>query len=164
MDFRPLNDTERRQLIGALRGNAESDVAILTDRRDTSFAGSTDYTSASASTTFTITPAHLTVTADAASKTYGQGFTAFTGAISGISSQLVALSAGFGPVGVALAGLGPIGLIAAAGVGAAVLLHEMVRKHRDIVFAITQRRNPKRHDVQPEEEVFTELATGDQLS
>jgi hypothetical protein len=42
MDFRPLNDTERRQLIAALRGNAESDRAILTDRRDTSFAGSTD--------------------------------------------------------------------------------------------------------------------------
>jgi hypothetical protein len=29
MDFRPLNDTERRQLINALRGNAESDRAIL---------------------------------------------------------------------------------------------------------------------------------------
>ena len=27
MDFRPLNDTERRQLITALRGNAESDRA-----------------------------------------------------------------------------------------------------------------------------------------
>jgi hypothetical protein len=37
MDFRPLNDTERRQLITALRGNAESDRAILMDRRDTSF-------------------------------------------------------------------------------------------------------------------------------
>jgi len=42
MDFRPLNDTERRQLISALRGNAESDRAILTDRHDTSFAGSAD--------------------------------------------------------------------------------------------------------------------------
>ena len=42
MDFRPLNDTERRQLINALRGNAESDRAILMDRRDTSFAGTTD--------------------------------------------------------------------------------------------------------------------------
>jgi hypothetical protein len=42
MDFRPLNDTERRQLVSALRGNAESNVAILTDRRDTSFAGTTD--------------------------------------------------------------------------------------------------------------------------
>ena len=40
MDFRPLNDTERRQLITALRGNAESDRAILMDRRDTSFVGS----------------------------------------------------------------------------------------------------------------------------
>jgi hypothetical protein len=42
MDFRPLNDTERRQLISALRGNAESDRAILMDRRDTSFAGTGD--------------------------------------------------------------------------------------------------------------------------
>ena len=42
MDFRPLNDTERRQLITALRGNAESDRAILTARRDTSFAGTSD--------------------------------------------------------------------------------------------------------------------------
>jgi hypothetical protein len=42
MDFRPLNDTERRQLISALRGNAESNRAILMDRNDTSFAGSAD--------------------------------------------------------------------------------------------------------------------------
>src|SRR5262245_51213771 len=42
MDFRPLNDTERRQLVLALRGNAESDRAILMDRRDTSFAGTAD--------------------------------------------------------------------------------------------------------------------------
>jgi hypothetical protein len=42
MDFRPLNDTERRQLIGALRGNAESDRVILMDRRDTSFQGVAD--------------------------------------------------------------------------------------------------------------------------
>jgi len=42
MDFRPLNDVERRQLIGSLRGNAESNRAILVDRRDTSFLGSAD--------------------------------------------------------------------------------------------------------------------------
>jgi len=42
MDFRPLNDTERRQLINALRGNAEGNRVILTDRRDTSFAGVAD--------------------------------------------------------------------------------------------------------------------------
>jgi hypothetical protein len=42
MDFRPLNDTERRQLIGALRGNAEGGTAILMDRRSTMFAGTTD--------------------------------------------------------------------------------------------------------------------------
>jgi len=39
MDFRPLNDNERRKLIAALRGNAEQEQAILMDRRDTSFAG-----------------------------------------------------------------------------------------------------------------------------
>ncbi|HYV34881.1 MAG TPA: hypothetical protein VE988_04200 [Gemmataceae bacterium] len=42
MDFRPLNDTERRQLISALRGNVESDAAILMDRRNTSFAGTAE--------------------------------------------------------------------------------------------------------------------------
>jgi hypothetical protein len=42
MDFRPLNDTERRQLIGALRGNAENNLAILTDRKTTTFAGTTE--------------------------------------------------------------------------------------------------------------------------
>jgi len=42
MDFRPLNDTERRQLITALRGNAEHDRVILMDRRDTGFVGTTD--------------------------------------------------------------------------------------------------------------------------
>ncbi len=42
MDFRPLNDTERRQLISALRGNAESNKAILMDRRDTTFAGTAE--------------------------------------------------------------------------------------------------------------------------
>jgi hypothetical protein len=41
MDFRPLNDGERRQLIQALRGNAEDNVAILTDRKDTRFSGTT---------------------------------------------------------------------------------------------------------------------------
>jgi hypothetical protein len=42
MDFRPLADVERRQLIDALRGNAEHDRAILMDRRDTSFLGTSD--------------------------------------------------------------------------------------------------------------------------
>lgn len=42
MDFRPLNDNQRQQLIDALRGNAESDRAILMDRRDTSFVGASD--------------------------------------------------------------------------------------------------------------------------
>jgi hypothetical protein len=39
MDFRPLSEVERRQLVTALRGNAESGSALLTDRRDTSFLG-----------------------------------------------------------------------------------------------------------------------------
>jgi len=42
MDFRPLNELERKQLVNALRGNAEQGRALLLDRRDTSFAGSAD--------------------------------------------------------------------------------------------------------------------------
>ena len=42
MDFRPLNDTERRQLINSLRGNAEGGNVLLMDRRDTSFAGTSE--------------------------------------------------------------------------------------------------------------------------
>jgi len=42
MDFRPLNETERRSLVTALRGNAEQGHALLLDRRDTSFAGTAD--------------------------------------------------------------------------------------------------------------------------
>jgi len=39
MDFRRLNDTERTQLLTALRGNADSGLSILLDQRDTSFVG-----------------------------------------------------------------------------------------------------------------------------
>jgi hypothetical protein len=42
MDFRSLNATERKELLMALRGNAERDRAILMDRRDTSFVGTAD--------------------------------------------------------------------------------------------------------------------------
>jgi hypothetical protein len=42
MDFRPLLETERRQLQAALRGNADQGRAILMDRRDTSFVGTTE--------------------------------------------------------------------------------------------------------------------------
>ncbi len=42
MDFRPLNDTERRSLVTALRGNADRGLAILMDRRDTSFLSTAD--------------------------------------------------------------------------------------------------------------------------
>jgi len=41
MDFRPLDDSERSRLIQALRGNAEDNLTILMDRKDTSFVGST---------------------------------------------------------------------------------------------------------------------------
>ena len=40
MDFRPLNTEERQKLVDALRGNAQDSLAILMDRRDTSFIGS----------------------------------------------------------------------------------------------------------------------------
>jgi hypothetical protein len=42
MDFRPLNDTERRNLLMALRSNAQDNRAILMDRRNTRFAGVTE--------------------------------------------------------------------------------------------------------------------------
>jgi hypothetical protein len=41
MDFRPMNDVERRQLISALRNNAERDMPIMMNRRDTSFEATT---------------------------------------------------------------------------------------------------------------------------
>ncbi|HMC65700.1 MAG TPA: hypothetical protein VKI65_12240 [Gemmataceae bacterium] len=42
MDFRPLNATERQNLITALRGNADQNRVLLMDRRDTSFVGTAD--------------------------------------------------------------------------------------------------------------------------
>jgi hypothetical protein len=42
MDFRPLAEAERRQLLTALRGNADRGLALLLDRRDTSFAGTAE--------------------------------------------------------------------------------------------------------------------------
>ncbi|MCE9534517.1 MAG: hypothetical protein K8T89_25855 [Planctomycetes bacterium] len=42
MDFRPLDELERKQLVNALRGNAEQGRVLLLDRNDTSFAGSAD--------------------------------------------------------------------------------------------------------------------------
>jgi hypothetical protein len=42
MDFRTVNTQERQKLIDALRGNAEDNLAILMDRRDTSFLGSSE--------------------------------------------------------------------------------------------------------------------------
>jgi hypothetical protein len=42
MDFRPMDHTERTELLTALRGNAEQDRSILMDRRDTSFVGTAD--------------------------------------------------------------------------------------------------------------------------
>jgi hypothetical protein len=42
MDFRPLNDTERKQLLTALHANAKQGQAILTNPRDTGFAGTAE--------------------------------------------------------------------------------------------------------------------------
>ncbi len=42
MDFRTINTQERQKLVDALRGNAEDNLAILMDRRDTSFIGSSE--------------------------------------------------------------------------------------------------------------------------
>jgi hypothetical protein len=42
MDFRPLAEAERRQLLTALRGNADRGLALLLDRRDTGFAGTAE--------------------------------------------------------------------------------------------------------------------------
>ena len=42
MDFRPVSTQERQKLIESLRGNAEDNLAILMDRRDTSFIGASE--------------------------------------------------------------------------------------------------------------------------
>jgi hypothetical protein len=42
MDFRPLNELERRQLLTALRGNADGNRVLLMNRQDTSFVGTAD--------------------------------------------------------------------------------------------------------------------------
>jgi len=42
MDFRPLNDTERRSLLTALRSNSQDNRAILMDRRTTRFIGTAE--------------------------------------------------------------------------------------------------------------------------
>ena len=42
VEFKPLNDVERKKLISSLLGNAEKEQAILMNRRDTSFIGTTD--------------------------------------------------------------------------------------------------------------------------
>lgn len=42
MDFRSLDEVERGRLTAALRGNADRDLAILMDPRDTSFIGTID--------------------------------------------------------------------------------------------------------------------------
>ncbi len=42
MDFRNVTTEERQKLVEALRGNANENLAILMDRRDTSFIGASD--------------------------------------------------------------------------------------------------------------------------
>jgi hypothetical protein len=41
MEFRPVSTEERTKLVEALRGNAEENLALLMDKKDTSFVGST---------------------------------------------------------------------------------------------------------------------------
>jgi hypothetical protein len=65
---------------------------------------------------------------------------AFSAALAPLQGQLIALSAGAGPVGVFLAGLGPIGLTAAIGLGAvekafsaaSTMAHEFALKAREL--------------------------------
>jgi hypothetical protein len=42
MDFQRLSDTERNELVAALRGNGEKGRALLMDRRDTRFSGTAE--------------------------------------------------------------------------------------------------------------------------
>jgi hypothetical protein len=42
IDFRPLTDIERRNLIASLCGNAKENKAIIMNQRDTSFVGVSD--------------------------------------------------------------------------------------------------------------------------
>jgi hypothetical protein len=59
MDFRPLNVPERTQLLKALRENAEGGKAILMNRQDTGFAGtSADVTDEEVITAIRSVPCH----------------------------------------------------------------------------------------------------------
>jgi len=42
MDFRPLAEAERRQLLTALRGHSDRGLALLMDPRDTTFTGTAE--------------------------------------------------------------------------------------------------------------------------
>ncbi len=42
MDFRPLNEMERKKLNTALRGNADRGLAMLMNPKDTSFVGTAE--------------------------------------------------------------------------------------------------------------------------
>jgi len=42
MDFRPLTETERKELVTALRGNAQDGLAVLMDRATTGFIGTAE--------------------------------------------------------------------------------------------------------------------------
>ena len=39
---KPLSEPERQKLLAALRGNAQDNLALLMDRRDTTFAGTAE--------------------------------------------------------------------------------------------------------------------------
>ena len=42
MDFRPLAEAERRQLLTALRGHSDRGLALLMDPKDTTFTGTAE--------------------------------------------------------------------------------------------------------------------------
>jgi hypothetical protein len=42
MDFRPLAEAERRQLLTALRGHSDRGATLLLDPKDTSFVGTAE--------------------------------------------------------------------------------------------------------------------------
>jgi hypothetical protein len=42
MDFRPLAEAERRQILTALRGHADRGLALLMNPKDTRFAGTAE--------------------------------------------------------------------------------------------------------------------------
>lgn len=78
---------------------------------------------------------------DSARKKYEEataGTSVFSKALGGVQNQMVALSAGAGPVGTFLAGFGPAGFAAAVGLGAATKAIDMIRSATEALQAKAQ--------------------------